>query len=100
MAGWNQATLDYLDSIKGLGDKQLKAILDEASDFVKKGKRQENLSKPKSSRSILHSDNEESGSELVPHNSRGVIHSFKLELIISIADNPNTQDGNYDDMYD
>jgi len=57
-AGWNQVTIDYLESIDGLGDKKLKLILDEANDRAKKGKKQEEFSKPKSIRSALHSDDE------------------------------------------
>ena len=56
-AGWNfnQVTIDYLDSVNGLGDK-LKLVLNEANDFAKKGKKQEEFSKPKSICSALHSD--------------------------------------------
>jgi DNA uptake protein ComE-like DNA-binding protein len=58
-AGWNQATMDYLESVQGLGDKRLKAILDDAKSRVK-GKNKEFLgTKPKSTRSALHSDSDE-----------------------------------------
>lgn len=46
-AGWNQATLDYLESVQELDEKRLKTILDEASALVTKGKRQEGFSQPK-----------------------------------------------------
>src|SRR6266545_2973152 len=86
-AAWNQATLNYLESVQELDKKRLKTILEEASALVKKGKRQECFSQLKSSRSALHSDNEESrpDEELGPdeyrivlsHNSR----KFNCHLI-------------------
>jgi len=57
-AGWNQATMDYLDSVQKLGNKRLRAILNEAKSRVK-GKNKELATKPKSTRSILHSDSDE-----------------------------------------
>jgi len=36
-AGWNKVTMEYLGSVKQLGKKKLKVILDEAKDLVQKG---------------------------------------------------------------
>jgi len=35
--GWNKVTMEYLGSVKQLGKKKLKVILDEAKDLVQKG---------------------------------------------------------------
>lgn len=57
---WNQATLDYLDSVKKLSDERLMAIFNEAKALVTKGGKA--VDKPeKSSRSTLQSDGESDG---------------------------------------
>lgn len=63
-AGWNQVTLDYLDSIKKLSDTRLTEIFDEARALATKGRPQLAMlvDRPaKSTRSILQSDNESDG---------------------------------------
>jgi len=62
-AGWNEATLDYLDSIQRLGNKKLKAILNEAKSCVKGKKKEVFTLKSKSSRSALQSDSDDTGKE-------------------------------------
>ena len=58
-ADWNDATMDYLASVKGLGKQRLKVIFEEAKLRVKKGKENIYTTKPKSSRSVLCSDDED-----------------------------------------
>ena len=59
-AGWNQVTMDYLDSVQKLGGKRLRAILEDAKSHIKgKNKNSVLATKPKSTRSILHSDSDE-----------------------------------------
>jgi hypothetical protein len=65
-AGWNQATLDYFDSVKNLTGARLTAIFDEAKGLVTKGVPQSTVPQPgKSGRSVLHSDDELEGSDLI-----------------------------------
>ena len=58
-AGWNQATLDYFESVKNLSSDRLADIFNEAKDLATKGVRQTKaLQAGKSGRSALQSDNE------------------------------------------
>ncbi len=56
-AGWNKVTIEYLKSIKGLGDARMKKIISEARE-ISMGKKREIIDKPMSGRSNLHSDEE------------------------------------------
>ena len=58
-AGWNEATLDYLDSIQRSGNKGLKVILNEAKSRIKGKKKEVFALKLKSSRSALQSDSDD-----------------------------------------
>ena len=58
--GWNKATMEYLNSVKQLDKKKLKAIFDEAKDLVPQNN-QEVLEAPEltSGRAMLCSDDED-----------------------------------------
>jgi hypothetical protein len=63
-AGWNQITLDYLDSIQCLNDARLTEIFDEAKAVALKTKPHSVIAiegATKSSRSTLQSDDESEG---------------------------------------
>jgi hypothetical protein len=56
--GWNNTTLDYLDSVKSLTSGRLTAIFDEAKGLATKGVQSTVLQPEKSGRSTLRSDDE------------------------------------------
>lgn len=97
-AGWNEATVDYLDSVKELGKKWLKAIFDEAKLRVQKRKRENFNIKPKSSRSALHSDSEDNQEVFAAYNGMK-INYFQFTYVIILIDDVNNEIGSDDDFY-